>query len=476
MKKFIYILAAVCTLVLAGCQKDEAGEKSGIVITLSEKDFTSNGGTGTIHFRLAGSLTGPVRAESSKSWLRITAVTEDTVSYIVDLSTSTLDRTAMVTIFAGEEIAEITILQKGATFVLDGDESTVMLDPTGRKTVTLTYDMLSDQGDPEVVSEIPEWLDVDIKDGKVTFSATLNLTNETRTATVEISKGEWRPSVIYVVQEATSAFNYTLFGCDSKACTFDDIVFADVVVENEAVPSEWTIDKEGDWIDLDPGSVVSVPFSFSVGENTTGAEREGKIFLKDGQGRILSTTVVRQTNFSYDDMVGNYEFPSSSAHFVWKIAKDEERSYGLAAKIMGPSGTLKTEGYGLKLDYVASGNHGPKMIMKATQSLGQVISGDVVKNMEMYGILQGEYYTSEHCIVELQYAGKDGKVIFDFIAAEPVCDLCKGGIKGMSLTYYDNEAKRWVVENWILPDPDYAANLLYIKKLGGNHEGYTQGK
>ncbi len=464
MKKYIFILAALCVSALVSCNKDDVTyeNKSLIEIISSDANFPAIGGEGEVKFKLDASLSGTVEANSSKPWLTITETGDGTVSFTVSPSGAALARSADLTISVGEERQTVTILQSGVIFDFDSDNEILNLDPTGVSAKTLSYDT---SGEPPTYKiqytnvaegQTLDWLQITIGDGKIEFYAGLNLENEFRTAVVTISQG-WKSVTVYVVQPAASAVSFDNFGCDRQACISDDITLADYAVE---FLQDWTIECDSDWFEV--LEITEDSFKISVDENTTGVERKGGVKIKNAHGTVISTLPVRQTRFSFNELLGVYQFPYSEATWLWDFKADPDKGDAFLVKCQ--AGLTKSEKYKLKLDYVASGEDAPKLTLALPQDLG-IVGGEARKLWAAVSSSQWGLYWPDECYYDLVYVEGTETITFDFVQS---AKNAEGRIiQGLYLTSDD------ATENWIYPDS--AHGCLYIQKWGiGNHDSFTE--
>ncbi len=484
----IYVLATLCLLALIGCKKEaETGYEnhdSLIEIISAETNFPSAGTKedepALIVFKLDPSLKEKPDVKSSKSWVKIIGNADGVVTFGVDRCTSPLDRSANIIIAAGKASRTITILQSGMTYSFDfTGTSTLMLDPVGKQAKELTYDIRG--GKPEI-GEHPQWLAIEINEEEavITFMAALNLSAERRSASIELTQG-WKKGVVYVEQVAASVFNHESFGCDAAGCSMsDNIGLAD---DLKRVLSSWRITRTGDWFTVTPEKESFGPeetFAISIPENGTGKTRRGSVNVYDmsdgGEGVLIYTLPVLQTNFTYETLPGTYELSGGDADpLIWDFKKSEGSDRELSVKIMNTEGAQKTDGYRLSLTYVASGDRSPRMELSLPQDCGTVGAYKRV----LYPIKPSGYSenftdvdgTAPFLCYYLSFSGSGSEVMFDFVTAPQAytymwtdgSSVCPEGFTGIYLEPYD-----WIV-------PATTNNSLHILKWGsGNHEGFDR--
>ncbi len=458
MKRFIYIIAILCSFALLGCE-EEVQEAVSIEIVSSPKNFPANGGQGKIQFKLVGAEPGTVEAVSSRTWLDIRLVDEDEVTFAVSPSDEALARSANVILSAGEVSVVVTILQGGVTFDMDGDNSTVSLDPTGMESHAFPYDTSVDV-DPVVEihytdGETAEWLHYTMAGGKIIFTPDLNLTNEERSADITVTQG-WKTITVHLVQPAASALDYKAFGCDAEACVSDAIPVAENVAA--ALKNGWTINvmQETEWFrcNKDGNSIV-----IEVDANTTGHDREGAVQII-AEGVVLSTLPIRQAAVAIDDIAGVYQMPfqtdGKDGGWMWDMKASDEQT--VVAQAFGAK--PKTEGYKIVMNYISKGEDAPKMVLTLPQNLGVVEGNEMI----LYGTLWSGYYALGACSFDLLYKFGASVTTFDFTTEESTYAAYPTGLMGLYvIPGYD----------WCAPISSYGS--LYLKRWGsGNHAGFVK--
>lgn len=338
MKKYIYLLMAVCTLAFAGCNDDDDPAAPVLEIVTSDIGFDAAGGTGTITLK----STDAFSAVSDKGWLTITGTTATAINYSVAESPEALQRAANITVTAGNQRKSITILQQGAIFSV-GTEP-VSVDPTGESPTVIAYDT-SIQSAPEVT--IPEnatgWLRSSVADGKITLNATLNYT-EARSTVITVRQA-WKPVEITVTQDMVDLVDTKQIARDREAAT--DIV----VTPTEylaLVSATWDVKTDDDWITLNK---EADKFTVSLTENTSGALRNGTVKVVSGEGVDLMSIPVSQKIYSYEFFIGNWTmvYNNNRTAPVTLAANEDQTGYIMSGLALD-----------MELGYVDSGNS-PKL-------------------------------------------------------------------------------------------------------------------
>ncbi len=296
-------------------------------------------------------------------------------------------------------------------------------------------------------SEEPRSADVTVTAGNV--FQTVTVSQEGKVIEPEEDEGEdVRMPVEYLTHRS--------FGCDAGGCVSETVSLTDLAVEQWG---EWSYENVGDWYEVTRNGNS---FTFSVPENRTGEDRHGSIAIKGADGAELLTFAVMQTHFSYGDLAGHYVLQFGAGNY-WVMDFVEEGE-GFAAKAIGTTGGIsKTEGYSLRLGYVASGDRAPKMTLNLPQMLGTVDG----KRMMLYATdPEGYYSLTGNLGYELICSGDGDKMAFDFVAEKEA--FWKGfpyGFSGLFLV------KGTVGEDWM--EPLEGQECLRLVEWGkGSHDGY----
>lgn len=292
MKKYIYLLMAVCTLSFAGCNDDDDPTATALEIVESEIGFDAAGGNGKITLRTSAST---VQAVSDKGWLTISKATPESVTYSLVANSDALQRAANITVTAGGVSRVVTILQSGAMFDISSDP--VAVSPSGETPSYIAYDT-SLATMPEVtVPSDAKWLKASVEEGRIKLEADLNYTGA-RNTVIKIVQG-WKPVEIPITQEMVDLVDTKQIARDREA--------ADIVVtptEYLAMASAtWDVQTADDWITLNK---EADKFTVTLTENTSGALRRGTVKVVSGEGTELFTIPVSQKIYSYEFFIGNW--------------------------------------------------------------------------------------------------------------------------------------------------------------------------
>ena len=118
MKKLVYIFAAIVAVAaIASCKKENPYQPrvKTLSVVSSDLTFSNAGGTGTVVVEAEGS----VSATSEKPWAQV-SVSGKTITVTCDPWDQFETRNAKITITSGDESLDITAIQQGVVFYMDG--------------------------------------------------------------------------------------------------------------------------------------------------------------------------------------------------------------------------------------------------------------------------------------------------------------------------------------------------------------------
>ncbi len=331
------------------------------------------------------------------------------------------------------------------------------MDPTGLNVVELAYD--SAQGSPVTETfydgDASGWLDVTSADGAIIFKAEVNISGEERSATVRVTSGTKSYDVHVIQKSVSSILSHKSFGCDSGPCPSERIVMPDYVAD---FLGGWDFVSDSDWFTV---SRTGNELSLSIPANTTGSDRRGNIAIRDASGTVIHNLPVLQTHFSGNALLGQHVLKFGGGNY-W-LLDFIDADGGFAVKAFGYDNMFKTEGYGLRLYYVRSGEGAPKMVLDLPQRIG-TFDG---KALMLYATSSDGYYSlTDGLGFDLVYSGNADRISFDFTSAESVYDKgFDGGFVG--LFFMRGMSK----EDWIVPCGEQ--DCLRLVKWGyGNHDDF----
>ncbi len=336
----------------------------------------------------------------------------------------------------------------------DIDGSTVDLDPVGKETVSFPLP----SGAAPVVSALPDWLHFSVEGNMIVFDPDMNISGTVRSGKVTASQGSATATVTFR-QESVSVTDIRTYGFDSDAAVSDEIMLKDYFVE---AVSGWDV-QGNEWITPVKGTNS---FTVSVTENLSGEVRTGTVEITDGKGTVVSTLSVTQTVFNDEDLPGRYTF-----HFTdmnkkdngWRLifSRCPGAEDGFAVNAIKMDGTdLSAYCPDIRVDYVSRGVDGPLLRLVGPQYFAG--SGLCLQAAAK----DGSGAEGDGVGYDLIYAGKDGKIRFDFIPNAAARLAYPAGLSGLWI-YNISDGSAWEVMN-----PLKNTDCLSITKWGDNHEGF----
>lgn len=289
------ISIAVAALFAASCQKETPAE---LKVSQTEMYFAKEGGTQNISFTTNVAWT----ASSSAEWCRLSATSGDSsaksVSVTASENTGYDDRTATVTISAGELKQTVTVTQ-GMT--------------KGIFITTPEYDLSNESHNLTVEVKSNVGLEVISDSGWITHTETKALTTSNiclavdanrgydgRTGTVTVKeKGGKLAGVVTIRQAENLGLELSGEAAEIGRAAQDVEVVVNTNVEFTVVVPE---DARGMIVNVkyeggSEGTKALVPKKcvISVSENTTGAERTASITFKQTEGTLSGTFKITQS-------------------------------------------------------------------------------------------------------------------------------------------------------------------------------------
>lgn len=114
-----------CLMFLVGCSEDDNHQTivpKFDVVQSSNIDLTAEGGVATVEFTSEGVS---VEASVDVDWCQIEETTPNKVTLSVGVNEGYTSRSAVVTLTDGETTRQVTILQSGAVWIYDRDDTTI---------------------------------------------------------------------------------------------------------------------------------------------------------------------------------------------------------------------------------------------------------------------------------------------------------------------------------------------------------------
>ncbi|MDR1672028.1 MAG: hypothetical protein LBS09_00980 [Bacteroidales bacterium] len=178
MKNKLIYYAVLLAFFVAGCSKDN--EKEGTILKVIESrfDITVKGGTGTIIVETNGVLD----AKSDADWCEVVSVSDNTVTVAIAAYDGLPNRTATVTLTAGDRKEKVAVTQTGTKFFATPNSF-----ESGSKTATYKTVIYHDMA--FTVQSAAEWISGTVNTDTVIITVDDNKTLSNRTGAMEITAG-----------------------------------------------------------------------------------------------------------------------------------------------------------------------------------------------------------------------------------------------------------------------------------------------
>lgn len=271
--RYISLFLMSFLLLMAGC--DDERTEMFLNIVSADTDFDASAGVGTIVYESEER----VLAVSNKTWLTVSGVTENQLTFEVAANEELMSRTAVITLQAGESVRTVPVTQMGAVVGLEDVYEIGMLNEEYDYELYTNYNNL-------VVDVADNWVSVGIKDGRLVITPEVNY-GEQRSTTFTITAGK-KVGKATIVQEALSDATPILL--EQKASSASFTVNADI----NKIDANWDAVCEADWLTVvKNGQTVRV----QVGANETGKLRKSEINILVG-GKAVLTIPVSQSGIT----------------------------------------------------------------------------------------------------------------------------------------------------------------------------------
>lgn len=199
MKNKAYFgLAISCLMFLSACSNDDNHRiiTPKFDIVRSEGiDLSAEGGTTTIEFTSESGVS--VEAGVDAKWCRIEEVADGTVTVLVDPNEDIASRSAVVNLTDGETSRKVAILQTGAIWIYDRDETTIYVNEAGGDVMVNMSSSFPFK--LSVPGSASDWLSGTVTDDGFKLKVQKNTTGNRRTASLTV-KMNGRTAEYTVVQ------------------------------------------------------------------------------------------------------------------------------------------------------------------------------------------------------------------------------------------------------------------------------------
>lgn len=185
MKYNVYFcLITCCLMFLTGCSED--GNYQTVVsrfdIVQSDNiDLPAEGGVATVEFAAEGVT---VKAEVDADWCRIEETTANKVTVSVDVNEGYTSRSATLVLTDGETIRQVAILQSGAVWIYDREETTIYVNEVLNNVIVKmsgTFPL-----ELSIPKEVAGWLTGSLTDEGIKLRVQKNTTGQRRTASFTV--------------------------------------------------------------------------------------------------------------------------------------------------------------------------------------------------------------------------------------------------------------------------------------------------
>ncbi len=414
--------------------------------------------------------------ESVQEFYACTLPVKTTGDYVLSIETvqgKVIEKTVPVTEMLGAaQILDIGDFEVVYTY-LDADGSSIAIDPEGTEPVVLEY-----WGTEPTCYSKPDWLDVDIAEGKITIDAELYFGTADRSGDVVLTDGV-NTVTFTVVQKSVPAFESLSVDFGKEAGSKDVTKTVYLTDEYTAVPTE-------SWISV---SVIPTGLNISVEENV-GNMRAGSVIVYLEEN-VIATIEVSQApddyyiylgeySISYRDMEGKYK---ENLKFVINPAVAEGEA-GFGEKYIATF-TSDVFNYPIELVFNRDSQTAPISLVcpQAIPEQGahpnihfmwvHVAKKPVSENFVIkkdFGAGTGDYkeidVTDEGVGYDLTVDNSDGNVNLIFMPNAKALELYDGGLDGFWIPgnrNNDTEGEYDIIRDWLRPlaGQDY---LRIVKK------------
>lgn len=235
MKKILSLYLIVCTvLFIVSCSDNDDYQTIVPKFTITKSDnidLSAKGGVATVEFISEGT---EVNVTVNADWCKIKDLTNNKVTLTVDVNADILSRSALVVLTDGETTQQVSILQTGAVWIYDRDQTTIYVKDTPGD----VFVEMSATFPVEVPEEISDWATCESTNNGFKLTIQENTTGERRSSSFAVKMGgrEVQYTVVqYAVKDLLGAWGGKM-----------QMVAPDVGVDNAIVKLEGTVISEGE--------------------------------------------------------------------------------------------------------------------------------------------------------------------------------------------------------------------------------------
>ena len=245
MKKILSLYLIVCTMLfIVGCSDNDDYQTIVPKFTITKSDnidLSAKGGVATVEFI---SESTEVNVTVNADWCKIKELTNNKVTLTVDVNADILSRSALVVLTDGETTQQVSILQTGAVWIYDLNQTTIYVKDTPGDVfveMTATFPI-------EMPESISDWITGESTDNGFKLTVQENATGERRSSSFAVKMGgrEVEYTVVqYAVKDLLGAWGGKM-----------QMVAPDLGVNNAIVQLEGTVISEGE---IDGQYLIHIP-------------------------------------------------------------------------------------------------------------------------------------------------------------------------------------------------------------------------
>ncbi len=215
--KLHFWLIIGCLVFLSACSSDDDHQiiiPKFDILRSDNIDLPAEGGTTTVEFTSEGVS---VEASVNVEWCRVEEITANKVMFSVDTNEGLASRSAIVSLTDGETTRQLAILQTGAVWIYDRDETTIYVNETANDVIvkmsgTFPFELFIPQS-------ASDWLSGTVTEEGFKLKVKENTTGARRTASFKVRMEDRVAEytvVQYVIDDLMGAWSGNMFMGDTK--------------------------------------------------------------------------------------------------------------------------------------------------------------------------------------------------------------------------------------------------------------------
>lgn len=261
------------------------------------KDIKPAGAT----YSIEGQASFEVTFKDCPDWIHFNK-TATGYDIVVDATTTSNDRSAIVTLDGNGMTAKMEFSQKGSFNFVSANYDI----PTSGDSTILVKGVITSDITVEI-KDAGDWFAIDTLENGYKLLIAANPNPESRTATLKLSCTDY--SATYIIKQVGIYMNVLVNGAAARA-----LILGDEAIDNEyeiESNAEFTISSDSEWL---TASLKEGKLNVVAEENTTGHFRTGYIYYSAGN----FTDSVRVNQFDFDKDINGME-----SYFVFYDDEDE---------------------------------------------------------------------------------------------------------------------------------------------------------